>query len=79
MGAKGVVRLPLNGDSMSWPSEHYRQLALDAREHAATSTLPQVKIQYLRSAEHFDEIVAKLESVAEAKIRNEAARAEAVI
>lgn len=64
---------------MSWPSEHYRQLALEAREQAAASTLPQVKLQYLRSAEHFDEIVAKLESVAQAKIRNEAARSDAVI
>ena len=64
---------------MSSLSEHYRQLALEAREQAAASTLPQVKLQYLRSAEHFDEIVAKLESVAQAKIRNEAARAETVI
>ena len=64
---------------MSWPSEHYRHLALKAREQAAASTLPQVKLQYLRSAEHFDEIVAKLESVAQAKMRNEAARAEAII
>lgn len=64
---------------MSCPCEHYRQLALEAREHAANSTLPQVKLQHLRSAEHFDEIVAKLESVAEAKMRNEAARAEAAI
>jgi hypothetical protein len=59
------------------PTEQYRQLAADAREQAAASTLPQVKLRYLRSAEHFDELVAKLESVAQAKIRNDAARAEA--
>ena len=69
----------LNGNSMSSPSEHYRKLALEAREQAAASSLPQVKLLYLRSAEHFDELVAKLESVAQAKVRNEAARAEAVI
>ena len=59
---------------MSSPSEQYRRLALQAREQAAASDLPQVKIRYLRSAEHFDAIVADLESVAEAKLRNEAAR-----
>jgi len=71
--------LPLNGDSMSWPSEHYRQLGREAREQAAASTLPQVRLQYIRSAEHFEEIVANLESVAQAKARNEKARAKAVI
>jgi hypothetical protein len=59
------------------PTEQYRQLAGNAREQAAASTLPQVKLRYLRSAEHFDELVAKLESVAQAKVRNDAARAEA--
>jgi hypothetical protein len=59
------------------PTEQYRQLAEDARERAAASTLPQVKLRYLRSAEHFDELVAKLESVAQAKSRNDAARAQA--
>ena len=59
------------------PTEQYRQLAEDAREQAAASALPQVKLRYLRSAEHFDELVAKLESVAQAKTRNDAARAQA--
>jgi hypothetical protein len=63
---------------MESPSEHYRQLASKAREQAAASSLPQVKLQYLRSAQHFDEIVDKLESVARAKARNEAAREEAI-
>jgi hypothetical protein len=64
---------------MSSTSEQYRELALKAREQAAASSLPQVKLRYLRSAEHFDELVATLERVAQAKVRNEAARAEAVI
>jgi hypothetical protein len=59
------------------PAEHYRQLASKAREQAAASNLPQVKLRYLRSAEHFDELVAGLESVARAKDRNEAARTQA--
>ena len=58
--------------------EHYRQLASKAREQAAASSLPQVKLQYLRSAQHFEELVAKFENVAQAKARNEAARAEAI-
>jgi hypothetical protein len=61
---------------MNSPCEQYRELASKAREQAAASSLPQVKLRYLRSAEHFDGLVAKLERVAEAKVRNEAARAE---
>ena len=52
---------------MTAPSEHYRHLASRAREQAAGSNLPQVKLRYLRSAQHFDERVASLERVAEAK------------
>lgn len=63
---------------MNSPSEQYRQLASNAREQAAASSLPQVKLRYLRSAEHFDELVARLETIARAKVRNEAARSEAV-
>ena len=62
---------------MNSPTEHYRELAAEARRQAAASSLPQVRLRYLRSAEHFDELVAGLESVARAKSRNEAARAEA--
>jgi hypothetical protein len=61
---------------MNSPCEQYRELASKAREQAAASSLPQVKLRYLRSAEHFDGLVTKLERVAEAKLRNEAARAE---
>ena len=64
---------------MTSPSEHYRELASKAREQAAASSLPQVKLRYLRSAEHFDELVAGLKNVARAKARNEAARAEGVV
>ena len=64
---------------MNSPSEHYRELASKAREQAAASSLPQVKLTYIRSAEHFDELVAGLENVARAKARNEAARAEGVV
>ena len=62
---------------MSSAIEQYRQLAAESREQAAASTLPQVRIRYARSAEHFEQLVAGLESVAQAKARNEAARAEA--
>jgi hypothetical protein len=62
---------------MSWPPEHYRRLASEAREEAAASSLPQVRLRYLRSAEHFDGIIVGLEDVARAKARNEAARAVA--
>ena len=63
---------------MNPPIEQYRQLAADALEQAAASTLPQVKMRYLRSAEHFEKLVARLENIARAKARNEAARAEAL-
>ncbi len=64
---------------MNSPSEQYRQLAAKAREQAAASSLPQVKLRHLRSAEHFEGLLAKLEDAAQAKARNEAARAEAVL
>lgn len=60
---------------MHSPIEHYRQLAAQAHEEAAASALPQVKLRWLRSAEHFEKLVAGLESGARAKMRNEAARA----
>ena len=63
---------------MNPPIEQYRQLAAEALEQAAASTLPQVKMRYLRSAEHFEKLVAGLENIARAKARNEAARAEAL-
>lgn len=59
---------------MNSPAEHYRELASKAREQAAASVLPQVRLRYLRSAAHFDEIVAGLERFAQAKATNDAAR-----
>ena len=61
---------------MNSPVEQYRELASKARELAASSNLPRVKLRYLRSAQHFDELMAGLENIAQAKVRNEAARAE---
>jgi hypothetical protein len=57
------------------PLEQYREQAANAREQAKATDLPQVKLRCLRSAEHFDGLAAKLENVAEAKLRNDAARA----
>ena len=72
----GRKSLAADGECMNSPCEQYGDLASKTREQAEASRLPQVKLRYLRSAEHFDELVAKLESVAHAKVRNEAARAE---
>ena len=65
--------------AMTSPAEHYRSLAAAAREQAGAASLPQVKLRYLRSAEHFDELSGSLENVAQCKLRNEAARAGTVI
>jgi hypothetical protein len=78
MRAEGALHTSLNGARMTWPTEHYRKLASEAREQAAASTLPQVKLRCLRSAEHFEEIIVGMEHVAKAKARNEAARSEGV-
>lgn len=61
------------------PVDHYRKLALDARAEAAASSLPQVKLRYLRSAEHFEQLVATVETVSQAKVRNDAARAAEIL
>jgi hypothetical protein len=60
------------------PVDHYRKMALDAREQAVASSLPQVKLRYLRSAEHFDQLAATMETIAQAKSRNDAARENAI-
>jgi hypothetical protein len=61
-----------------YPSiQQYRELAAQAHREAAASTLPQVKMRYLRSAGHFERLIDGLESAARAKMRNEAAKAEA--
>ncbi len=60
------------------PIDQYRELAADARRKAAACELPQVRLRFLSSAEHFDGLAAALEDVAQCKVRNEAARAEPV-
>lgn len=57
--------------------DEYRRLAVVSREAAASANLQQVKQMHLRSAAHFEGMVAKLESIARAKARNEAARSDA--
>jgi hypothetical protein len=54
--------------------DHNRDLAARAREEAVSCGLPQVRLRHLRSAAQFDEIVAGIEAVAEAKIRNDDAK-----
>ena len=78
MGEECTLALFQMGDCMNSPVEQYRQLASKAREQAAASSRPQVKLRHLRSAEHFDGLVAGLEAVAAAKARNEAARLELI-
>jgi hypothetical protein len=58
--------------------DQYCELAAEARRNAAACELPQVRLRYLRSAEHFDGLAAALEEVAKCKVRNEAARTEPV-
>lgn len=53
----------------------YRQLAQKARADAEAASLPNVQQLHLRSSERLDEIVLRLESVAEAKMRNDEAKA----
>lgn len=57
--------------------EQYRKMANKARSDAAGASLPNVRQLHLRSAERLDEIVSGLETVANAKIRNESAKREA--
>lgn len=53
------------------------KLADKARSDAATALLPKVRELHLRSAKRLDEIISGLESVAKAKVRNEAAKRNA--
>ena len=57
--------------------EHFRRLAKEARQEAASSDLPHVKARNFRSAEHFHALANNLEGVAGCKARNEAAQGEA--
>jgi hypothetical protein len=54
--------------------EQYRKMASKARSEADAASLPNVRQLHTRSAQRFDEIVAGLENVAHAKVRNENAK-----
>ncbi len=59
---------------MSVLSEQYRQMAARARLDAEAAQLPNVQQSHLRSADRLDEMAEAVESVAEAKARNDAAK-----
>lgn len=59
---------------MSDIAESYRKLADRARTDAALSSLPNVRDLHLRSAERLEIIISRLESVAQAKTRNDSAK-----
>ena len=59
---------------MSDVINQYRKLAEKARSDAATAALPKVHDLHLRSAERLDEVISGLETVAQAKLRNEDAK-----
>jgi len=64
---------------MSDVINQYRNLAEKARSDAAAAALPKVQDMHLRSAERLDEIISGLESVANAKVRNEEAKRIALV
>jgi len=64
---------------MSDVIDQYRKLTRKARSDAATALLPKVRELHLRSAQRLDEIISGLESVAEAKFRNEEAKRNATV
>ena len=59
---------------MSTLSVQYRQMAAKSRLDAEAAQLPNVQQSHLRSAERLDEMAKAVESVVEAKARNEAAK-----
>ena len=59
---------------MSQLSNHYRQMAAKARTGADRSALPKVKELHSRSADRLDQMVQRLDSIAEAKSRNDVAK-----
>lgn len=58
-------------------SEHYREMAAGARAKADLASLENVKTIHLRSAERLEEMAEAVEFVAQAKDRNDAAKAQA--
>lgn len=59
---------------MSNLSDQYREMAAQARRKAEAATLNNVRLLHLRSAERLEQIVQRLENVAEDKARNDAAK-----
>ncbi len=59
---------------MSVLSEQYRQMAARARSDAEAAQLSNVQQLHLRSADRLDEMAEAVESVEEAKARNDAAK-----
>lgn len=59
---------------MSTSLDQYREMAVKARADAAATTLPNVQQLHLASAARLDQMARQVESVAEAKSRNEAAK-----
>ncbi len=54
--------------------DQYRKMADQARSDAAAASLPNVREVHLRSAERLDAIISRLDSVAQAKVRNDDAK-----
>ena len=59
---------------MSYLSDHYRNLAQDARRAADATSLPQVRARHLQSALALDEMTGRIERTEAAKARNDGAR-----
>ncbi len=59
--------------------DQYRKMAAKARSDAAAASLPNVRKVHLRSAERIDAIISRLESVAQAKLRNDDAKRNGIV
>lgn len=56
---------------MSYISDHYRNLANEARRTAEATLLPRVRMRHLQSAFAFDEMVSRIERTEANKARND--------
>ncbi len=64
---------------MSELINQYRKMADKARSDAAAASLPNVREVHLRSAERLDAIISRLDSVAQAKVRNDDAKRNGIV
>ncbi len=64
---------------MSELVDQYRKIADQARSDAAAALLPNVREVHLRSAERIDAIISRLDSVAQAKVRNDDAKRNGIV